>query len=138
MQPTMNVNTAAETLNLQTNVKVSEIEEMISNDYLNPDKRWSTNPSAPFLTRFGARSAVYPRVDNYDAVRVGARSFQGCCKADEIGSDGAKELESVLLGFGSWCNQRATESVVTRRGDSGDILLKKRLVQVMEREGMLL
>ena len=85
MQPTMNVNTAAETLNLQTNVKVSGIEEMISNDYLNPDKRWSTNPSAPFLTSFGEGlvSAVYPRVDNYDALRVGARSFQVRYKGHE-------------------------------------------------------
>ena len=53
MQPTMNMDTAAKTLNLQTDVKVSEVEAMIYDDFTKTDKRWSNKPTAPYLVSFG-------------------------------------------------------------------------------------
>lgn len=78
MQPTMNMDTAAKTLNLQTDVKVSEVEAMIYDDFTKTDKRWSNKPTAPYLVSFGEGLVVeaYKRSHLYKGCRVGAREFQ--------------------------------------------------------------
>ena len=78
MKPTMNLDTSAQTLNLQSDLKAAELEDMIYRDYHCTDKHWSDSPSSPFTTTFGEGliNAVYERRHLYHAIRVGLNSFQ--------------------------------------------------------------
>jgi hypothetical protein len=78
IQPTMNLDTAAKTLNTQTDLKSAELEEICYLDFQFPNKRWSTKPTAPYVTSFaeGLLKSVYDRSKKYEARRVGQREFQ--------------------------------------------------------------
>ncbi len=53
MQPTMNMDTSAKTLNTQSSLKASEVEKIIYFDYHHKHKIWLSSPSSPFTTTFG-------------------------------------------------------------------------------------
>jgi len=74
----MNMDTAAKTLNLQTDVKVSEVQAMIYEEFTKTDKRWSNTLTAPHLLSFGEGLVVeaYKRASLYKGRRVGEREFQ--------------------------------------------------------------
>ena len=77
MQPTMNMDTAAQTLNLQSDIKVCDLEERIFNDFHKSNKTWSNSPTAPFTTTLaeGLIQGEYSRRNLYKAARTGLSSF---------------------------------------------------------------
>ena len=78
LKPTMGMDTSAHTLNLQSDIKAAEMDEIIFGDYKNSDKRWSSHPTAPYTTSFGEGliKATYERSPLYTTRRVGDKSFQ--------------------------------------------------------------
>ncbi len=50
MQPTMNMNTSAMTLNMQTNLEVAKVEETIYKDYHLSNKTWPSFPTSLYTT----------------------------------------------------------------------------------------
>lgn len=73
----MNIDTAAKTLNVHTDIKTAQIEELICNDY-RKSKTWSNSPTSAHVTSFaeGLIKSVYDRRHLYKAVRVGERTFE--------------------------------------------------------------
>lgn len=78
IKPTMNLDTAAQAINKQQDIKVCELEEIIYNDFVNHNKKWSDLPSSPYTTTFGEglmlKSSV--RRTKYKTKRVGINEFQ--------------------------------------------------------------
>ncbi len=58
MQPTMNMDTSAKTLNTQSSLKASAVEEIIYFDYHHKHKTWSSSPSSLFTTTLGESLVV--------------------------------------------------------------------------------
>ena len=48
LNPRMDIDTSAKTLNIQQDLKAAEIEEMIYFDFTHTDKRWSKLPTSPY------------------------------------------------------------------------------------------
>ncbi len=48
LNPRMDMDTSAKTLNIQQDLKAAEIEEMIYFDFTHTDKRWSKLPTSPY------------------------------------------------------------------------------------------
>ena len=71
------MDTAAKTLNVHTDIKTAQIEELICNDY-RKSKTWSNSPTSAHVTTFaeGLIKSVYDRRHLYKAVRVGERTFE--------------------------------------------------------------
>ena len=53
LQPTMNLDTAADTMNFQSRVQAAELDRKIHNDFTKTDKSWSNLPTAPHTMTFG-------------------------------------------------------------------------------------
>ena len=86
IQPTMDMDQAATTLNLQTDLRVKELNCIIAGDFNLTDKRWSSLASAPKTTSFGEGTAltVSKQSLNLSVLRVGLRVF--CVFDDNEGS----------------------------------------------------
>lgn len=78
MQPTMNMDASAKSLNLQANLKTLEVEENIYQDYHFSNKTWLTLPTASFTTTFakGLLTAVMDQQKHNKCKRVGTNLFQ--------------------------------------------------------------
>ena len=51
IQAAMGMGTAAQSLNIQSDIKAADLEAMIYSDYTKPEKlRWSTSATAPYTT----------------------------------------------------------------------------------------
>ena len=53
VQPTMDMDNAAQTMNLQSDLKACELEEIVYNDYQKTVKKWSDTLTSPHSTSFG-------------------------------------------------------------------------------------
>lgn len=73
----MNLDTAANTINLQSNLKIAEIQEMIYYDYTRRHKNWSTSATSEYTISFGEglMQKVRERAPLYNARRVGMSDF---------------------------------------------------------------
>ena len=81
IKPTMNMDTAANAINIQQDLKVAELNEIVFQEYNKPNKTWSNYPTSTFTTTFGEgiMKQVHDHVlvhKNRSAKRVGASSFQ--------------------------------------------------------------
>lgn len=78
MQPTMNMDTSAKTLDTQSSLKASEVEELIYYDYQHNKKLWSTSPSALFTTSLGESLIVTTNSQSrlYSCRRIGDAMFE--------------------------------------------------------------
>ena len=96
IKPTMNMDTAAKTLNVQQDLQAESLSELVFGDIERPDKSWSDNPTAPYTVTFGEGliKSVTERVKLYIVVRIGVYEFQvhyiGDKVLDEKG-DGQRE-----------------------------------------------
>ena len=72
LKPTQGMDTSAQTLNLQADIKAGQMDEIIFNDYQNNNKMWSDWPTSPYTTTFaeGLINAVYNRRHLYTVRRV--------------------------------------------------------------------
>ncbi len=72
------MDTAAETLNLQSHLKAAELEQMIYRDFAKPNKSWSNLPTSLHTVKFAEEliKVVVERSALYTAVRVGERAFE--------------------------------------------------------------
>ncbi len=61
IKPVMNLDTSANTLNIQSSIKVKECEEIISRDATRTHKRWSDLPTSRHTTSFG--EGIFTRND---------------------------------------------------------------------------
>jgi len=52
LKPTMGMDFSTQTLNLQSDIKAAELEEIIFKDYKYSNKKWSNTPTAPYTTTF--------------------------------------------------------------------------------------
>ncbi len=68
----MNLDTSANTLNIQSSIKVKECEEMISQDTTQTRKRWSALPTSRHTTSFGEGilQGMMSRINDYVAILV--------------------------------------------------------------------
>ncbi len=78
MLATINLDTAANNLNAQSDLKAAEIEESIYYDYQCNDKHRSSHPMSPFTTTLckGIISKKYERAKYYKAKRFSIETFQ--------------------------------------------------------------
>ena len=78
LKPTMNMDTAAKTLNVQQDLKAEELSELVFGDFERTHKSWSDFPTAPYTTTFGESliKGVNDRVKLYSAIRVSESEFQ--------------------------------------------------------------
>ena len=78
LKPTQGMDTSAQTLNLQADIKAGQMDEIIFNDYQNNNKMWSDWPTSPYTTTFaeGLINTVYNRHHLYTVWRVAERTFQ--------------------------------------------------------------
>ena len=78
IMPTMNLDTAANTLNIQQDIKAAELEEIIGHDYLKTNKLWSNYPTSSYTTSFaeGLIHMIVKRTPLYSVKRVGLQAFQ--------------------------------------------------------------
>ena len=75
----MNLDTAAQAINVQQDIKVAELEQIILHDYVKINKNWSSYPTSTRTTSFGEGLAkkVHDRgFACYAARRIGERTFQ--------------------------------------------------------------
>jgi hypothetical protein len=72
LKPIMNLDTSANTLNIQTSIKVRECEEIISQDATQTHKRWSDLPTSWHTTSFGEGilQEMISRINDYVAKLV--------------------------------------------------------------------
>jgi hypothetical protein len=72
LKPIMNLDTSANTLNIQTSIKVRECEEIILQDATQTHKRWSDLPTSRHTTSFGEGilQEMMPRINDYVAKLV--------------------------------------------------------------------
>ena len=72
------MDTAAQTLNVQQDLKAEELSELVFGDFERTHKSWSNNPTAPYTTTFGEGliKGVTDRVKLYTAIRVSEIVFQ--------------------------------------------------------------
>ena len=78
MQPTMSMDTSAKTLNLQSDLKAAQLDELIYQDYLLSDKKWCTSASSSRTMTLGEGlvQEVLSRFHLYTPVRIGQRLFE--------------------------------------------------------------
>ncbi len=69
IKPIMNLDTSANTLNIQSSIKVKECEEIISQDATGTHKRWSDLPTSWHTTSFGEGilQGMMSRINDYVA-----------------------------------------------------------------------
>ena len=72
------MDTAAQTLNIQQDLKAEELSELVFGNFERTHKSWSNSPTAPYTTTFGESliKGVNDRVKLYSAVRVSESEFQ--------------------------------------------------------------
>ena len=101
LKPTMGMDSSAQTLNLQSDIKAAQLEEIIFKDYKYSNKKWSNTPTAPYTTTFGEGliKEVYCRLPLYVSKRVDVSTFQvlyeGCEASVDI--EDLKYYEDVPL-----------------------------------------
>ena len=80
------MDTAAQTLNVQQDLKAEELSELVFGDFERTHKEWSNNPTAPYTTTFGEGliKAVTDRVKLYTAIRVSESVFQVIFIGDNV------------------------------------------------------
>ena len=78
VNPTMNMNTAAKAMNMQSDIKASSLEEVVYMDFTKSHKKWSKYPTAPHTTTIaeGAIVSVMERKSLYQCTRVELNEFQ--------------------------------------------------------------
>ncbi len=84
MQPTMNMDTSSKTLNIQSSLKVKEIEDIIYQDYHCCEKTWSSLPTSPYTTTVaeGIIVRIMSRVSLYSCKRIDLAKFQVTFESD--------------------------------------------------------
>jgi hypothetical protein len=72
IKPIMNLDTSANTLNIQSSIKVKECEEIISQDAIQTHKRWSDLSTSQHTTSFGEviLQEIMSRINDYVATLV--------------------------------------------------------------------
>ena len=88
LNPRMDMDTSAKTLNIQQDLKAAEIEEMIYFDFTHTDKRWSKLPTSPYTVSLaeGLLLKMMSRIQLYESSFVGDGKFQVKYMGDEIGT----------------------------------------------------
>ena len=78
IQPSMDMDTSAKTINTQTDIKVAELDENIFREVYRRHKRWSDLPTAPYtVTKVEAiLKKMMSRVHMYEARTVDVGVFQ--------------------------------------------------------------
>jgi hypothetical protein len=68
----MNLDTSANTMNIQSSIKVKECEDIISQDAIQTHKRWSDLPTSQYTTSFreGILQGIMSRINDYVAKLV--------------------------------------------------------------------
>ncbi len=81
----MNMDTSAKTLNTQSSLKASEVEEIIYYDFTHNEKLWSSSPTSRYTTTLGESliATVNKRSKLYSARRVGSYDFEVDFVGDE-------------------------------------------------------
>ena len=76
--PTMGMDVASNQLNLQSDLKAAELDALCCSEFVNTEKTWSSNPTAPDLVSFGEGlvSAEYHRAHDKSDRRVGVARFE--------------------------------------------------------------
>ncbi len=89
------MDTSAKTLNLQSSLKASKVEEIIYYDYHQNNITWSSLPSTPFTTTLGESliSNVNKKSSLYNLWWVGDLKFEVEFVGDEIGDENEYDLE---------------------------------------------
>jgi hypothetical protein len=72
IKPIMNLDTSANTLNIQSSIKVKECEEITSQDAIQTHKKWSDLPTSRHTTSFGEGilEGIMSRINDYVAKLV--------------------------------------------------------------------
>ena len=86
VKPTMNLDTAANAIGVQQDLKVKDIEEKITADFQKTHKIWSSLPHSSKTTTFGEGllKNVHDRHIFYEAKCVGLQKFQCLYVGDEL------------------------------------------------------
>ena len=89
----MNMDTAAQTLNIQQDLKAAKLSELVFGDSQRTHKLWSNYPTTPFTTTFA--KSLTKIVNNqsklYSIQRVGQKEFQVNFIGDNVSGDNNDE-----------------------------------------------
>jgi len=100
----MNLDTAAKTINIQQDLKATELKELVYADYSKRNKLWSSLPTTPYTTTIGEglTKRVHERSYLYSGKRTGSNTLQ----IRFIGHDSNKHVfdESTQLGEDAFKN----------------------------------
>ena len=78
MQPTMNLDTSAQTQNLQAAIKAADLDAMLHMEFTRKNKNWSDKPTSPHTTSFaeGLLKVEYERSKLKNVKRTGSKTFE--------------------------------------------------------------
>ena len=78
MKPTMGMNTASKTLNLQSSIKAADLNSILHSEYVYRKKNWSGRPTSLHCLSYGEGLFVqqYARAKYKGVRRIGARRFE--------------------------------------------------------------
>ena len=78
MRGNKGMDSSADTLNLQSDIKAAEMEAFMHGEFTRNDQNWSDTPTSARATSFGEGlfNAEYARRKHKSARRVGAREFE--------------------------------------------------------------
>ena len=77
IQPTMNLSTSANAMNIQADLKAAQLEDIVMRDFEKPIKNWSKTSTSQYVTSFaeGLLKSITERVHMYSSRRVGESTF---------------------------------------------------------------
>jgi hypothetical protein len=89
LKPIMDLDTSANTINTQTDIKVAELEEIIYRDYYFKHKRWSNLPTSPYTVSNAEAilKKMMSRVHLYKAIMTDDSVFQVFYTGDTVAWD---------------------------------------------------
>jgi len=98
LKPTHGMDASAQTLNLQSDVKAAELNDLVFRDYSQSLKNWSITPTPVHLATFGEGlvKAVYDQHHFYKARRNEDQKFQ----VIYVGNQNKTKKSSCGLSYG--------------------------------------
>ena len=78
MQPTMNLDTSAQTQNLQASIEAVDLESILHMEFAQKDNTWSNKPTSPHSTSFGKGliKVEYEHSKLKTVKRTGSKAFE--------------------------------------------------------------
>jgi len=117
IKPIMNLDTSANTMNIQSSIKVKECEDIIFQDATQTHKRWSDLPTSQHTTSVGEGilQGVMSRINHYVAKLILKQTetsrFQVCYTNTRTVDIEVKELPGTLSNMGNDTENEKNDSL---------------------------